>query len=321
MRGSARPAHNLGAVTTPEESLEAIHYRFGVHRGYRGLHAKGTLFRGTFTPTPAAARLSRAAHLQDGPVPLTARVSNGSGDPGEPDYALDVRGLAIKLYLPDGSRTDIVTQTIHRFSVRDPASFNQLLRASKPPAAAWKLPLFLAQHPRLALDLPKTAAAMAPPVSYATRKYYALHAYKWVDAEGGERYVRYQLVPDAGVKSLSPLTARRLGRDYLREEILARVAGEPVRFRLELVLAAEDDDVDDPSTAWPQDRERLDGGTIQITEPDLEREKGDDVLVFDPTRVVDGIELSNDPVLRFRTHAYSASVLARTGVQRPDKLA
>jgi catalase len=36
------------------------------------------------------------------------------------------------------------------------------------------------------------------------------------------------------------------------------------------------------------------------------------VLVFDPTRVVDGIELSDDPVLRFRPAAYDVSVARRT---------
>jgi catalase len=41
------------------------------------------------------------------------------------------------------------------------------------------------------------------------------------------------------------------------------------------------------------------------------------VLVFDPTRVTDGIELSPDPILNIRTHAYSVSVEARTGVSRP----
>ena len=36
--------------------------------------------------------------------------------------------------------------------------------------------------------------------------------------------------------------------------------------------------------------------------------------MFDPMRVTDGIEPSDDPVLRFRTLAYSASVKLRTGV-------
>ena len=34
-------------------------------------------------------------------------------------------------------------------------------------------------------------------------------------------------------------------------------------------------------------------------------------VVFDPTRVVDGIELSDDPILRYRPGAYSESVSRR----------
>jgi catalase len=234
-------------VTTPEDSLAAANERFGKHPGYRALHAKGTLFQGTFTPTPAAARLSRAAHLQDGPVPLTARVSNGSGDPDDPDYTPDVRGLAIKLDLPNGSRTDIVAQTAPRFPVADPAGFNELLLASEPgPAMAWRFPLILARNPRAARDLPLNLAALRPPVSYATRRYYAIHAYKWIDAEGRVSYVRYTLVPEAGEANLTPFEARRRGRDYLREEMLERVARAPVRFRLELQIGDPDDDVDEP---------------------------------------------------------------------------
>ena len=53
-------------------------------------------------------------------------------------------------------------------------------------------------------------------------------------------------------------------------------------------------------------------GTLELTGLDTERGGRGDVLVFDPSRVVDGIELSDDPVLRFRPEAYSGSVDART---------
>jgi catalase len=36
------------------------------------------------------------------------------------------------------------------------------------------------------------------------------------------------------------------------------------------------------------------------------------VLVFDPNRVADGIEVSEDPILKFRSPAYSVSVARRT---------
>ncbi len=54
-------------------------------------------------------------------------------------------------------------------------------------------------------------------------------------------------------------------------------------------------------------------GTLELTGLDTERETGGDILVFDPTRVVDGIECSDDPVLRFRPKAYGDSVAHRSG--------
>ncbi len=53
-------------------------------------------------------------------------------------------------------------------------------------------------------------------------------------------------------------------------------------------------------------------GTLEVTGLETERETGGDVLVFDPTRVTDGIECSDDPVLRFRSDAYRESVTRRT---------
>jgi catalase len=174
--------------------------------------------------------------MQGEAVPVTARVSNGGGDPDVPDYVPDVRGLAVKLYLPDGARTDIVAQTSSRFPFATPDAFVEFLRAQRrTPAMAVKLPLALIRNPRAARALPATAQSLRPPVSYATRRYYAIHAFRFVDANGGSRYVRYSFVPEAG-------------------EVM---------------------------------------------------------LVFDPTRVVEGIECSDDPVLRFRHSAYSESVARR----------
>ncbi len=40
------------------------------------------------------------------------------------------------------------------------------------------------------------------------------------------------------------------------------------------------------------------------------------MLVFDPMRVTDGIEPSDDQILHIRSHAYAESVLRRSGVAR-----
>ena len=91
-----------------------------------------------------------------------------------------------------------------------------------------------------------------------------------------------------------------------------------MRFRLVARVAAEDDAVDDPTVPWPEgEREELDLGELELTGLDTTRETDGDVLVFDPTRVTAGIELSDDQILHIRSPAYSVSVERRSGVPRP----
>ena len=293
----------------PKQTVDVVNEVFGRHPGYRALHAKGLLFRGAFKATPEAAELTRAAHMQGEEIPATFRLSNGGGDPDHPDYAPDPRGFAVKMYLPDDTRTDIVAATSPLFPVRDPGAFAELVKVQN---AQWKLPLFLIRHPEALRVFPVAAPTLRPPASYASIPYYGIHAFKWVDSSGGERYVRYTIDPDEPVRRLSPREAKRLGRDYLRRDIQERVSSGPVRFHLELQIAEPGDPVDDPTRAWPKDRRRVTAGTFEITGPETEREKDGDILVFDPTRVTDGIELSGDPVLRFRRDAYAESVARRT---------
>ena len=288
---------------TSEQAIDAVNKVFGRHDGYRALHAKGTLCKGTFTASPEAASLTRAAHMQGEPVDATIRFSNGSGNPNHPDYAPDPRGLAVKFYLPDGSRTDIVAVSTPRFPTRTPEAFVEFVQAQSAP---WKLPLFFARHPEALRVLPVAAPTLRPPGSYAVIPYYGLHAFKWISPDGAERYVRYTWRPaQSGGR-------RKRERDYLQTELRERLEQGPIRFGLELQVAMPGDAVDDPSAAWPKDRWRVEVGTLEITGLEMGRETGGDVLVFDPTRVTDGIELSDDPVLRFRSAAYSASVARRT---------
>ena len=156
--------------------------------------------------------------------------------------------------------------------------------------------------------LPAVAPTLLAPASYATIPYYGLHAFRWIDASGGERYVRYTLRPAASAPRPNPRAARRLGRNYLQDEIGKRIEAGPVLFSLEVQIAQPGDPVEDPSAAWPKQRRRVTVGTLKINRLEHEREQHGDVLVFDPSRVTDGIECSDDPVLRFRPHAYSESV-------------
>jgi catalase len=292
--------------TLEEEIVDAINDLSGVHPGHRAAHSKGTLLTGTFTPNGTGASLTTASHMEGDPVKVTARFSNGGGNPDIPDYAREGRGMAVKFYLADGGKTDIVALSMPCFFVRTPEDFLDFTRARKDPERL--MPDWLGAHPEAMAGI-QAALSAEPPASYATATYNSIHSYRWVDGAGGSRFVRYRWEPEAGEQTLSPEDAKALGRDYLQEEILAR--GESA-FRLQVIVATEEDAVDDPTVAWPEERQHVEVGRLVLDGPELEREQDDDVLVMDPTRVTDGIELSDDPILRFRGPAYSVSVERRT---------
>lgn len=297
----------------PDGALDIIHARFGAHPHRRALHAKGSWLEGTFTASPASAALSRAAHLQGKSTPVLARVSNGAGNAKIPDYAPDVRGLSVSFRLPDGSKTDMVAQSAPRFFNPTSDDFLNLIKANTGKFAALRMPLYLASNPKAIRYLHENAAALLPVASYARSKYFGVHAYRWLDADGGVRNVRWIWVPEAGEARIGPKDARSLGRDYLQEEIAARLAEGPARFSLEVTIAAPGDPTNDPSKHWPKSRETVVAGTLELNKVVPDPETDGHIVVFDPTRMTDGIELSDDAVLAYRGRAYSASANFRLG--------
>jgi catalase len=308
----------MGADDLSERLVDSINATHGVHAGHRAAHAKGVLCAATFTPAAPAAGLSRAAHLDvaNSPVRAHVRLSNGGGDPSTPDGRRDGRGMAVKWYLPDGSTTDLVSVSLPAFFARTPEDlleFNAARRvdpATGAPAPAL-IGAYIEAHPEV---LTAAQAAMTHPIpsSYATVAYNALHAFWLVGADGTRRAARFHWVPDAAGPDLSDEEATAAGADYLRVEIEERLGSGPVVFSLEATLAAAEDPVDDPTAVWPETRERVQLGTLSVTGIATDRERDGDVLVFDPTRVTDGIECSDDPILRARSGAYRVSVTRRT---------
>ena len=291
----------------PEVAIDRINGAYGRHERSRALHAKGRFYEGTFTASAEVAGLSRAAHLQGDPVPVTVRWSNAGGHPRVSDKAPDVRGMAVKFRTPSGD-TDLLGQTAPRFPVRTPEAFVELTEAGRKP---YLLPLFMGKHPSSvpALLANLRARTLVPPHSYAEATYFPIHAYGWLSTDGTRTWVRYVLRPLA-------TPADRLGesfdgRERLFDEMEARLARGPVRFELRVTVAADGDDPHDPMSVWTGARE-LRAGTVEVTAPIADPEADGGLVVFDPVRVVDGIDLPEDPILRYRERAYSVSISRRS---------
>jgi catalase len=302
-----------------EQLIEAANAIYGSHPHGRSLHAKGTWCEGTFTASPEAAQLCRALHFQGDPVPALVRFSNGSGDPESNDAARDARGMAVKLRPEAGDETDILGTSNPSFATRTPEDFLELLRLRRPDPETgqpdWeKLGAFLAEHPESQPAIQATINA-EPPASRAQITYHSPHSFKLVDADGEGTWVRYRWRPEAGEARIPDGEAQERGRDYLREELAERLRDAPAEFELLFQIAAEEDPIDDPTAIWPEERELVVAGQLEITEIVDDPESDDHIDVFDPIRVVDGIELSNDPILHARARAYSVSAYRRLGVE------
>jgi len=293
----------------PEEAIDRLAAVMKAPPGHRILHAKGQFYSGTFNASPDAAAICRAGHLTGDTVPVLVRWSHGSGRPDSNDDRPYVRGMSVSFVLPDGTSTDILGQTVPRFPVRKPEDFVRLSEVARDRRA---LVRFLATRPRTALALAANARAraLAPPKSYAEATYFAIHAYRWVTLAGHGTWVRYRLAPRATTHDQP--AGRFTGRDRLREEMRARLEQGPVKFDLVVTVAGPKDNPHNPMSVWKGSREFV-AGWFEISSPEDDHEAEGDVVVFDPTRVVDGIELSEDPILHYRPLAYSVSIERRSG--------
>ncbi len=305
--------------STANQLVEVANSLFGVHDGRRALHAKGTFCEGTFTATPAAAKLCRAAIFAGDEVPALIRLSNGGGKPDSNDAAREARGLAVKLRPSSGEEGDILATTTPAFVLRTPEDFLELLRLRMPDPETGEpdmtaLGEFLGKHPEAQTALAATMGA-EPPASFATLQYFSPHSFRLLDADDNGTWLRYRWRPEAGEHRIPDDEAKSKGRNYLFEELEARLGEAPIVFALLFQLAGEDDPIDDPTAVWPDERELVEAGRLEITGLVDDPEEDGHIEVFDPTRVPGGIELSDDPILHARRAAYSASAYKRLGME------
>jgi catalase len=174
------------------------------------------------------------------------------------------------------------------------------------------------------------------PVSYARLVYHAVHAFEVQGATGTRRMVRFTLEPSDGVQAAgpgdpaqSPIAAAlrpapqnayglTLDRDYLQEELRDRLSFAPSRFNLRMQIADPRDNTADPTTPWPTSRRRVLMGTLTLRHVPEDQEKNCEDLSFNPGRLLHGMAISDDPVLRDRAAVYEESYRRRMGARRGE---
>lgn len=315
--------------------VDAIISDYPDHKaGTRPVHTVGIGVKGYFIASPVACNYTTASHFQGDHIPVTVRFSNGTGSPVERDSASDVRGMATRFHLPDGSDTDLIAMTLGEFFTRSTDEFLAMTRSAIPQpvqAEGWwqklldmlsfRMPLAdpppgdgksgapglmrYAERHKFAQKAILQAAAIGAPASYARASYHAVHTFVVIDANGVRRYVRFTWQPVAGVLNIDPHAPP--DDQYLHQEMRDRLSKWPARFILRMTIGDLGDALDDPTEPWSTQRVKVVMGTLYLTHVAQDQQADCERLGFNPCRLTPGIEVSSDPILHARRGAYQES--------------
>jgi catalase len=291
-----------------EDLLKQFDTMFGLHPGFRPAHARGVMLTGTFTPSPGASSLTKAPHITRPSTPVTARFSSSTGLPLIPDNDPNAnpRGLAIRFSLAEHVHTDIVSHSTDGFPTRTGQEFLEFLRAATSTETSKPSPveMFLGTHPK-ALEFIQTPKPT--PSSFAREAYFGVTAMRFINSANASRFGRYRILPEAGVEHLDEAATAAKDANFLYDELLARVASGPVSFQIRVQLANDGDVVNDATIHWPEDRQQVEFGRIELTAAVADNEREQKQIIFDPIPRVEGIEPSDNPLLELRAAIYLLS--------------
>jgi catalase len=301
---------------TPTKMVDALSNRGGDPQGHRRNHSKGICVIGEFEANGAGARLSTAPMLAAGRYPVIARFAIAVGNPAAPDATGRVRSMAIRIVAPDGEEWRSGMNNSPVFVVATPRAFYALTLAQgidsktgrADPAA---MQSFFKEHPESG-PFAEWAKSGAWTASYADQTYNSLNAFRFVDAQGRQRLVRWSMQSTVTPEEVPPATLAGLGPDFLEQDLKERLARGSLRWHLIVTLANAGDPSNDATKAWPADREHVDVGDLVLERAEDEAGGACRDYNYDPTILPVGILPSDDPLLAARSAAYAESFDRRT---------
>jgi catalase len=293
----------------------------------RVVHARGTGAFGVFQPTADISALTKAGVFTSGTqTPVFVRFSTVMGYRGSPEQARDPRGFAVKFYTQQGN-WDLVGINWPIFFIRDAIKFPDFVHANKPGAVTGVQDAdlafdFFAHTPEATNMLTHLYTDEGMPDSYRHMDGYGVHAFKLVNARGELHYVKFHFKSEQGVHGLRPPEiAASIGKDWnLNTDDLYNAirAGEYPKWDVYVQvlepndLARFDFNALDDTKVWTGVPEQKIGTMTLNRVPDNYFESTEE-SAFAPSRMVPGIEPSEDRMLQGRLFAYADTQMYRLG--------
>ena len=296
----------------------------------RVVHARGVGAYGEFTSAGDFSNLTRAAVFatKGKKTPMFVRFSTVVHPSGSPETLRDPRGFALKFYTDEGN-WDLVGNDIPVFFIRDAIKFPDMVHSLKPS------PITNRQDPNRFFDffshVPEAThmftwlySDIGIPADYRHMNGHGVHAFKFVNAKGEVRYVKFNWLTKQGVKTLTNEEAATIGgrdaghatadlydaigrRDFPTWELTAQVLDPKDMDGFPF-------DPLDATKVWPEDKlPRITLGTFTLDHVPGNFFQETEQSAFDPGILPPGIEPSEDRLLQGRLFSYADTQRYRIG--------
>ena len=301
----------------------------------RVVHARGFVAYGEFEASgkwgdEPISKYTRAKLFQEPgkKTDVAIRFSSVIGGRDSSEAARDPRGFAVKFYTEDGN-WDLVGNNLGVFFIRDAIKFPDVIHSLKPdPVTFRQEPArifdFMSQTPESMHMLVNLFSPRGIPSDYRHMQGFGVNTYRWVNAAGESKLVKYHWLPKQGVKSLTEEDAANIQAQDLghasKDLYEAIERGDYPQWDLYVQLMDDHDhpelDFDplDDTKTWPeQEFEPKYVGTMTLNRNVQDHHNENEQIAFGTGVLVDGLEFSDDKMLVGRTFSYSDTQRYRVG--------
>ncbi|RYZ36524.1 MAG: catalase [Myxococcaceae bacterium] len=328
---SSKTAGPRGGVLLEDFALIEKLARFDRERiPERVVHARGVGAYGSFESYGDFSQLTRASVFskKGKTTPMFVRFSTVIHPSGSPETLRDPRGFALKFYTDEGN-WDLVGNNLPIFFIRDAIKFPDMVHSLKPsPVTNRQDPNrffdFFSHQPESTHMLTQLYSDLGIPASYRQMDGNGIHAFKFVNAKGEVKYVKFNWKSQQGVKGLTVEEATKLGGEdfsHATHDLYTNIQqGKFPSWELS-VQVLDPKDLDgfafdplDATKEWPKDKlppVKLGKFTLNKMPDNFFEET--EQSAFSPGVTPPGIEPSEDRLLQGRLFSYADTQRYRVG--------
>ena len=302
----------------------------------RVVHARGTTAYGYFEAygswgeEPIATYTRAAVFAERGKrTDVAVRFSTVAGGRDSSEMARDPRGFAVKMYTEEGN-WDLVGNNLGVFFIRDAIKFPDFIHSQKPDPVTFEASVanrafdFFSQTPEALHMVMLVFSPRGLPASYRHMQGFGVNTYKWVNAAGETKLVKYHWVPKQGVKSYTAADAavvqgQTLGA-HTKDLYDAIEAGDFPEWELHVQMMDDHDhpeldwDPLDDTKVWPEELFPVKPVGRMVLDRNVEDNFAEnEQIAFGTGVLVDGLDFSDDKMLVGRTFSYSDTQRYRVG--------